>query len=76
MSKDFFRYNYCERCGWPVILCLGNGEICDYSTSKNDDGGGDYLAYCVNKTCSNHKGEWVASASGDPEWAVEKDAYK
>lgn len=46
----------CPLCQWAVIDCCGNfgGEVMD----KHGETIGDYMAYCSNKFCDNHKGVW------------------
>lgn len=61
---DFF----CVICGWPIV------HVCCNDGMSNPPYGGDYWAYCSNKSCENHAGEdW---GQGDPEIGFRSDVAK
>lgn len=45
--------HYCKDCGWPVIMACCNDET--GALFPNDD----WIIYCANKGCQNHKGAGV-----------------
>lgn len=49
MNKDYWIEGHCRVCGSPVV--------CGGIPGSYGGGEGDYIYYCSNKTCVNHKGE-------------------
>jgi hypothetical protein len=42
---------YCGSCGWPIVSCCVNNEMIKLFPTS------DWIIYCSNKGCFNHKGE-------------------
>ena len=64
-SAEICSYLYCKDCGWPIVVCCNNDEMINLFPNS------DWIIYCANKGCLNHKGEDYNQNSYNP-WTKEK----
>lgn len=60
---------FCKTCGWNVIDVLTNGDFFEKHPVFQYY---DYVWYCSNPLCPNHKGEGL-DLNADPVWTVQHE---